>query len=103
MIVRVWKACAMREKAALYREHLLTVVFPVMQSVDGFMGVQLLERDDGDQVEFLVETRWASMDAVRLFAGDAYEKAVVAPAARSVLLAFDDHVTHYEVSLERAP
>ena len=38
-----------------------------------------------------------SMEAIRKFAGDDPERAVVEPAARAVLLAFDERVRHYEV------
>jgi hypothetical protein len=42
-------------------------------------------------------TEWASMNAVRAFAGDKPDQAVVEPAARAVLTTFDDHVEHFEV------
>jgi len=39
------------------------------------------------------------MDAIRAFAGDTPERAVVEPEARAVLREFDETVTHYEVAL----
>jgi hypothetical protein len=39
------------------------------------------------------------MEAVRRFAGDEPERAVVEPAARAVLSDFDESVRHYEVVL----
>jgi hypothetical protein len=39
-------------------------------------------------------------DAVRGFAGDDYEAAVVAEEARQVLIRFDDRVTHYDLAFE---
>jgi hypothetical protein len=59
-----------------------------------------MERRDGDEVECIFSTRWTSIRAVREFAGDAYENAVVAPAARGLLSSYDKHVAHYEVTLE---
>lgn len=47
--------------------------------------------------EFLVITLWDSMDAIRRFAGEDSERAVVEPEARAVLAEFDDFVRHYEV------
>ena len=38
-----------------------------------------------------------SLDAVRAFAGDDYEAAVVPPRARELLLRFDALSAHYEV------
>ena len=38
-----------------------------------------------------------SWEAVKQFAGEDYEEAVVPPKARAVLLRFDDRSTHYEL------
>jgi hypothetical protein len=51
----------------------------------------------GDKVEFLVLTRWQSMEAVRAFAGARVDKAVVEPGAVAALDDFDAAVRHYEV------
>ena len=48
-------------------------------------------------MEFLVLTRWQSMEAIRAFAGAAVDKAVVEPGAVAALDDFDDTVRHYEV------
>jgi hypothetical protein len=42
-----------------------------------------------------------SIDAVRVFAGEDYETAVVPDAARTLLSRFDERSQHYEVRLER--
>jgi hypothetical protein len=47
--------------------------------------VWLLRRDHDDAAELLVITKWDSLDAIRAFAGDSPEVAVVAPEARAVL------------------
>jgi heme-degrading monooxygenase HmoA len=49
------------------------------------------------EIEFLVMTLWDSMDAIRKFAGDEPESAVVEPEAREALSDYDDFVRHYEV------
>jgi heme-degrading monooxygenase HmoA len=100
MIVRVWKARVTPENAPLYREHLRSHVLPTLQSLSGFIDATLMERDTGEDVELIVSSRWDSLRAVRQFAGDAYEKAVVAPGARAVLSSFDEEVAHYELTVE---
>ncbi len=102
MIVRVWKACATPDKAAAYKEHLETHVLPTLRSVPGFAGAELWQRRDGEEIELMVVSRWRSLDAVRQFAGDAFERAVVAPGARVVLASFEELVAHYEVAAECA-
>ena len=42
-----------------------------------------------------------SLDAVRAFAGEDYEVAVVPPAARALLDHFDSRSAHYEVRQPR--
>ena len=100
MIVRVWKARAKAEKAAAYRAHLDSHVFPTLRSLSGFLGADLMERVDDDEIELIVTSRWQTLSAVRGFAGDTYEKAVVAPAARKLLSSYDEDVAHYEVTAE---
>ena len=50
--------------------------------------------DDGSDAAFLLRT---SLDAVRTFAGAAYEQAVVLEPARRLLLRFDATAQHYEL------
>ena len=69
-------------------------------SLSGFLGADLMERVDDDEVELVVTSRWQTLTAVRGFAGDTYENAVVAPAARKLLASYDEDVSHYEVTAE---
>jgi hypothetical protein len=49
-------------------------------------------------VEFIAITLWESIDAIRKFAGDSIDGAVVEPEARAVLSGFDDFVRHFELA-----
>ncbi len=98
MIVRVWKARATPANAPAYRAHLHSHVFPTLRSLSGFVSADLMERVDDDEIELIVTSRWQSLKAVREFAGDTYENAVVAPAARKLLSSYDEDVSHYEVT-----
>jgi hypothetical protein len=44
-----------------------------------------------------------SLDAVRAFAGEEYEVAVVPPKARALLSRFDERSQHYVVKVEMKP
>jgi heme-degrading monooxygenase HmoA len=100
MIVRVWKATASREGAAGYVRHFETVVRPELSGVPGFGGALLMQREQGESVEIVVETRWSSLQAIRAFAGDDVERAVVEEGARAVLSEFGDRAAHYEIMVE---
>ena len=104
MIARRWRGWADGPaKADAYVAHFEGTVRPQLESTDGFVGATL-ERveDDGGRTEIVVVTRWASMDAVRAFAGDEVDAAVVEPEARSVLADFDARVRHIELADEDA-
>jgi len=66
----------------------------------GFHGAYLFRADGTKEVEFVTVTLWDSLDAVRTFAGDDYELAVVPPEARRLLSRFDERSRHYETILE---
>ncbi len=97
MIVRAWRGYASAAIPDAYPRHLLESVRPKLERLAGFRGLTLLRRHLGAEIEFLVLTHWESMDAIRAFAGDDPERAVVEPEARAALVRFDDRVIHYDV------
>jgi heme-degrading monooxygenase HmoA len=99
VIARLWRGWTSPDDASAYEEFLRTTMFPSIHGVAGFAGADLLRRDDGDEVAFVTITRFESLDAVRAFAGDDYEAAVVEPEARALLTRFDERSTHYELVL----
>lgn len=100
-IARIWRGvAATSSNADAYERHVTKTVFPSLAGIPGHRGAQVLRRVVGSGIEFLVITRWESMEAVRRFAGDKADVAVVEPAARAVLSEYDDFVFHYEISYE---
>ena len=102
MVIREWRGRASRANAALYPTHFRDVVAPELRQLHGFLGALLSHRERVDGIEYLVITQWASMDAVRAFAGPNTEQAVVEPGAVRALESYDSTVTHYQV-LETVP
>ena len=96
-IIRAWKAKARLEKFPDYARHLRERVVPQLSKLEGYRDITLLRRDLGEMAEIRVLTRWDSMEAIRQFAGDNPEIAVVEPEAEAVLVEFDRHVMHFEV------
>lgn len=97
MIVRIWKGWANPAQSEAYPAHFHRAVLPDLRATEGFLGAQLLRSDLPGQIEFMVITRWASLDAIRAFAGETLDKAVVEPGAVAALERFDETVLHYEV------
>ncbi|WP_426956278.1 antibiotic biosynthesis monooxygenase family protein [Muricoccus radiodurans] len=102
MIVRAWRGRARPGEAGAYPDHFRRRVMPELRGVPGFLGASLLRDDSPDGAAFLVLTRWASMEAVRGFAGDAPDRAVVESGAVAALASFDETVVHYEM-VEEVP
>ena len=97
MIARTWRGWADGAGAAGYELHFRSSVLTELASLEGFMRAALLRREQNGEVELLVITWFASMDAVRRFAGPDPARAVVQEEARRLLLRYDETVTHYEV------
>ena len=102
MIARLWHGWTSRDNADAYERFLRERMFPSIHRVPGFLGADLLRRDAGDEIAFVTITRFESLDAVRSFAGEDYEQAVVEPEAQRLLSRFDERSEHFEVVIERA-
>jgi heme-degrading monooxygenase HmoA len=100
MIVRVWRGRVGKQNERAYIEHLTGHLFPAFRTIDGFLGGLLLKDPRGDGVDFMVITRWGSMEAIRRFAGADVTRAVVEPAAQEILIEYDRVVKHYEFVAE---
>ena len=96
MISRLWHGWTTRENADAYESLLRDEVLPGIHRVRGFKGAHLLRRDAGNEVEFVTITEFDSLEAVREFAGQDSEVAVVPPQARKLLSRFDARSAHYE-------
>jgi heme-degrading monooxygenase HmoA len=97
MIIREWRARAEPARSDAYPKHFREMVASELRHVEGFLGAHLSQQLLGDEIEFVVLTRWESMDAIRGFAGEDLEQAKVEPGAVAALLSYDDTVRHYDV------
>jgi antibiotic biosynthesis monooxygenase (ABM) superfamily enzyme len=99
MISRIWHGWTTPANANRYQEFLRTEIFPgiAARGIAGFRGIDLLRRDLGEAVEFVTVMWFDSLEAVREFAGEDYERAVVLPEAQALLARYDERSSHYEV------
>jgi heme-degrading monooxygenase HmoA len=105
MIARIWHGWTSTSNADAYESLLRSEIFVGIKDrhIAGYRGIQLLRRNVGDEVEFVTVMWFDSIDAVRVFAGEDYEVAVVPPKARTLLSRFDARSQHYEVRAEMKP
>lgn len=103
MISRIWHGWTTPGNADKYEALLKEEIFVGIENrhIRGFRGIQLLRREVGAEVEFITIMTFDSLDAVREFAGEDYEAAVVPEKAREVLSHFDQRSQHYEIRVER--
>jgi hypothetical protein len=99
-VARSWRAVATPEGARAYAAFFQNQLVPELHLIAGHLGAYVMTRPDGDRVEITVITFWTSLEAIRRFAGDTLDRAVVEPEARAVLLSFDDTVEHRSVVLD---
>jgi antibiotic biosynthesis monooxygenase (ABM) superfamily enzyme len=102
MISRVWHGWTTPANANAYEALLKSEIFTGIESrrIAGYRGIHLFRRNLGKEVEFVTVMWFDSIDAVRAFAGDDYEVAVVPPKARALLSRFDARSQHYEVKAD---
>jgi heme-degrading monooxygenase HmoA len=98
MIARVWRArTSGPEKTEQYHQVFEADVLEHLRGLAGFRGAYLLARHDIEWTEIRAMTLFESLEAIKRFAGDDYERERVTPAARAVLLDSDPVIRLYDV------
>jgi antibiotic biosynthesis monooxygenase (ABM) superfamily enzyme len=102
MILRIWHGWTSPSNADIYETLLKEEIFVGIgdRRIPGYLGIRLLRRELGAEVEFVTIMTFEHLEAVREFAGEDYEAAVVPPNARAVLAHFDERSQHYELRAE---
>lgn len=98
MISRQWAGVFKAEHTEEYMKHLQKELFPKLSSISGFKGASILREDSGEAVEFLIITNWETMEAIKKFAGDTPDLAVVPEEVQRMTLRYDKKVRHYDVA-----
>lgn len=97
MIVRTWRCRPHLEQVDAYYEYLTGVVFAGLTKIQGHRGAQLLRRVTDGQVEFVAVSYWDTVAAIKEYAGENIDLAMVKPEARAMLAWFDESVYHYDL------
>ena len=97
MIARIWHGVTPKSKADEYVEFLNKTDVKDYRATEGNLAAYVLRRIEGGQAHFLTLTFWDSVESIKKFAGEAYEKARYYPEDAEYLLEFEEQVAHYEV------
>ena len=104
MICRLWRGWTTPANAGAYEAAVRGEVIPGIEAraIPGFLHIDLMRRDHGDEVEFQTLMWFDSIDSIRAFMGEDYAASHVPAAAQKVLSRFDARAAHYEV-IDRRP
>lgn len=97
MIGRTWHGRVPAEKADAYYTYLQRTGLSDYVKTPGNRGVYVLRRTEGNVTHFLLLTFWDSLDAIRAFAGNDYERARYYAEDDEYLLEREPTVSHYDV------
>lgn len=98
MIARTWRGAVRAEDADAYAAYMQETGVRDYAETHGNRGVFMLRRELGGRCEFVMLTLWSSLDAVKAFAGEDYEKAVFYPEDDRFLIERDERARHFEVA-----
>jgi heme-degrading monooxygenase HmoA len=103
MIARTWRGAVRRTDADAYANYIRETGFAKYGQTPGNRGAWMLRRDTGERTEFVTLSMWESEDAIRAFAGDDIEAAVLYPEDERYLIDGESTVEHYEVVDQAEP
>jgi heme-degrading monooxygenase HmoA len=98
MIARIWTGRVNTLDAAEYADYIRDTGFAEYGETPGNRGAWLLRRDQGGTTEFITLSLWESVDAIRAFAGEDIEAAVLYPADLRYLIDGVSTIAHYDVA-----
>ena len=103
MIARIWTGKTDAANSVEYSKFLEQTAVKDYQSVTGNLGLHFLRKTGGEEAIFILITYWDSIDSIKHFAGDDYEKAKYYSEDSDFLLSFPEKVEHFEVFVSNDP
>ena len=98
-IARTWHGRVPAAKADAYHAYLLRTGIADYRATAGNRGVLVQRHIEGDVAHFTLTTLWDSIDSIKAFAGEQYERARYYPEDDDYLLEREPLVWHAEVLL----
>ncbi len=100
-VARIWRGWTTIENADAYQSVVHGEVLPAIfaRSIPGLVGAHLMRADkiEEEEVEFTTVMWFESLDSVKNFMGDDYEKSHVPASAQSVLKRYESRAKHFRI------
>jgi heme-degrading monooxygenase HmoA len=97
LIARIWRGQTLAAKADDYTTYLYEAGVRKIAGIPGNRGVQMLRSVRDDTADFQVLSYWDSFEAIKLFAGNDYEKVRHLPDDPEYMIGDEPTVQHFEV------
>jgi len=96
MIARLWHGVTDASKAEEYVKYLNETGIPDYRNTKGNRGAYVLRKIEGDDAHFYTLSFWDSLESIKEFAGEDYEKARYYADDEKFLREFEPPVRHFE-------
>ncbi|HET7434844.1 MAG TPA: antibiotic biosynthesis monooxygenase family protein [Thermoanaerobaculia bacterium] len=97
VVAREWKGRVAPARADEYYAYLSEGV-KKMRTIRGYLGAEIMRRDEPTAVGFTVISYWETREAIKAYAGEDIEKPHHLPRDREMLLELPERVLHYDVT-----
>lgn len=96
VITRIWHGKTKIEFADEYLKLLEETGIADYKKIPGNISTEIWRKKEGNICHFWTVTKWNSIESIKQFAGDDYEKAKYYPEDKKYLIEFEEKVIHNE-------
>lgn len=96
IITRIWHGKVRKEDAEIYRQYVEETGIANYLKTEGNLSAKILLRFEKEICHILTVSEWESIECIKKFAGDDFEKARYFEEDKKYLLEFEEFVSHYE-------
>jgi heme-degrading monooxygenase HmoA len=100
-IARIWSGAVDADKADEYLEYMTKTGVTGITKTPGNLGVFVLKRIQGKEMEFTFISFWKSLESIAAFAGPDINRAVYYPEDKKYLKKLEPEVQHFEIAASR--
>ena len=95
-VTRVWHGRTKASDADAFLDFLEKNGITDYKRIEGNLSAKIWRRIEGDICHFWTVTEWDSLESIRSFAGEDFQKAKYYPDAQNFLLELEEEVQHFE-------
>jgi heme-degrading monooxygenase HmoA len=103
LIARIWSGRTLADKAEEYTRYLCEAGVRKIATIPGNRGIQMVRRVGAELADFQILSYWDSLEAIRRFAGEDYEKVHHLPRDPEYMVGSEPTVQHFELLVDYWP